>query len=215
MGQDTYAHNKAESPTSGYNSLRFAIEMAKAGMNVAAIGKVVKNSVKGQVGPVGRVQFQPLVTMIDGIGQTQDHATVFNLPYFRLSGGHKAVIMDPKEGDVGFVVVADRDISGVKNSKKVSPPGSKRRFNLSDGIYISACLGDAPTCYIQFTDDDKIVISPDNGTTVVTIEKNKVTAAINDLKIVLSPSRIDLGQENAPFQVETSGGPSSKVFAVV
>lgn len=215
MAQDTYAHNKAESPTSPYNSLRFAIEMAKAGMNVAAIGKVVKNSVSGQVGPVGRVQFQPLVTMIDGIGKTQDHATVFNLPYFRLTGGDKAIIMDPKEGDIGFVVVADRDSSGVKNSKKISPPGSKRRFNLADGIYISACLGDAPKTYIQFTDDNKIVISPDNGTTVVTIEANKVTAAIGDFKFVLSPGRIDLGQENAPYQVETIAGPSSKVFAVI
>lgn len=211
----SYGHNGPFSANSGFNSRDFATQMAQAGMSVAAIGKVVKNSVSGQVGPVGRVQFQSLVTMIDGIGQVEEHATVFNLPYFRLSGGHKAIIMDPKEGDVGFVVVADRDTSGVKKSKKVSPPGSKRRFNLADGIYISACLGDAPTCYMQFTDDDKIVISPDNGTTIVTIEKNKVTLAINDFKIVLSPNRIDLGQENAPFRVMTDGGASNKVWAVI
>jgi hypothetical protein len=193
----------------------YAVETAKQAMMTCTIVKIMKNSVSGQVGPIGRVAVQPLVQMVDGIRQTVSHATVHNIPYFRLMAGSKGIIMDPKEGDVGFVVVADRDTSAVKNSKKVSPPGSGRKFNIADGIYLSACLGDAPSCYMRFTDDEKIVISPDNGTTIVTIEKNKVTMAIGDTKIVLSPNRIDLGAENAPFQVETSGGPSNKVYAVI
>jgi hypothetical protein len=195
--------------------MMYAVEMAKQAMMTCTIVKVAKNSVSGEIGPIGRVAVQPLVQMVDGIQQTVAHTNVFNLPYFRLSGGSKAIIMDPKEGDIGFVVVADRDISGVKNSKKASPPGSGRKFNIADGIYISACLGDAPTCYMQFTDDEKIIISPDNGTTIVTIEKNKVTMAIGDMKIVLSPSRIDLGQEHAPNAVMTDAGPSTKIFAAI
>lgn len=193
----------------------FLNQMRQAGMNVASIGKVVKNSVSGQVGPIGRLKFRPLVNMVDGIGQVEEHADVHSIPYFRLMAGNKGIIMDPKEGDIGFVVVADRDISGVKNSKKASPPGSKRRNNLADGIYLSACLGDAPKCYLRFTDDEKIVISPDDGTTIVTIEKNKVTMSIGDMKVVLTPAKISLGSENATNAVMTDGGASSKVFAVI
>lgn len=210
-----YAHNRGTSPTSPYNALDFAIQMAKAAINTCTIVKVTKVSTTGQVAAVGRVSVQALVKMVDGIGQTVDHVNVFNLPYFRLGAGDKAVIMDPKVGDVGIVVFADRDISGVKNSKKLSPPGSGRRFNMADGIYISTCVADTPKCYIQFTDDDKIVASPDSGSTVVTVEKDKITLDASGLKVVVQPARIDLGQENAPNRVMTDAGASSKVFAIL
>lgn len=213
--QKSYGHNGPFSSNSNLNSMDFLNQMRQAGMNVASIGKVVKNSVSGQVGPIGRLKFRPLVNMVDGIGQVEEHADVHSIPYFRLMAGNKGIIMDPKEGDIGFVVVADRDISGVKNSKKASPPGSKRRNNLADGIYLSACLGDAPKCYLRFTDDEKIVISPDDGTTIVTIEKNRVTMSIGDMKVVLTPDKVSLGGENATNAVMTDGGASSKVFAVI
>lgn len=210
-----YAHNKSTSPTSNYNSLRQAIDMAAAAKMTCTIVKVTKVTTKGEVKPIGRVNVQPLVKMVDGIGQTEDHVSVFNLPYIRIAGGSKAVIMDPKEGDIGIVVVADRDISGVKQSKKASPPGSARQSNFADGIYITTVLADAPTSYIRFADDGKIIASPDNGTTVLTLEAGKITADANGTKVVVKPGRVDLGQENAPFQVVTTAGPSSIVYAVV
>lgn len=215
MAQVDYAHNQSTSPTSNYNSIRFAIEIAMAAKMTCTIVKVTKVTNKGEVKAIGRVSVQPLVKMVDGIGQTEDHASVFNLPYVRMAGGAKAVIIDPKVGDIGIVVIADRDISGVKGSKKVSPPGSARKNNIADGIYISTVLADAPTCYIRFTDDDKIVASPDNGTSTLTLEAGKFTADISGMKVVVKPGRIDLGEEDAPFQVETTGGPSTKVWAIV
>lgn len=215
MPDSTYPTSAPTTPGTHYSALNYAIETAKQAMSTCTIVKVTKVTTSGDVAPIGRVNVQPLVQMVDGIGQTVDHVSIFSLPYFRLGAGTKAVIMDPKVGDVGVAVFADRDISGVKNSKKVSPPGSGRRFNMADGIYISTVLADAPECYIRFTDDNKIIASPDNGTTVVTIEANKVTSAINDFAIVLRPNRIDLGQEDAPFEVVTTGGPSTKVFAVI
>lgn len=156
-GSGDYAHNQGTSPTSPFNSLSFAIDMAKAAMNTCTIVKVTKVSTSGQVAAVGRVSVQPLVQMVDGISQTVDHASVFNLPYFRLGAGNKAIIMDPKVGDIGFAVFADRDISSVKKNKKLSPPGSGRRYNMADGIYVSTCLSDAPESYIRFTDDGTII----------------------------------------------------------
>lgn len=195
----TYALNEPTSPTSQHNALRFAIETAKQALMTCTIVKVVKVTVDGEVGPIGRVNVQPLVQMIDGIQRTTDHATVFNLPYFRVVGGKKAVILDPKADDIGVVVVADRDISGVKKNSKVSPPGSNRRYNIADGIYVGSVIAEKPTSYVRFVDDDTIEISPDKGVTSIWIR----------------PERIDLGMKDAPHAVVTVDGPSEKVFAVI
>ena len=192
------------------------MDMAKAAMMTCTIVKVVKVTTKGEVGPIGRVNVLPMVNMVDGVGQTVKHGNIHNLPFMRMQGGKKAVIMDPKDGDIGVVVFADRDISAVKTSKKQSAPGSGRRYNMADGIYISSVLSEKPTCYIRFTDDDKVIVSPDDGKTVLTIEKDKITSAVSDgLKTIVKPGRIDLGAEDAPHQVVTTGGVSTKVWAVI
>lgn len=198
---DSYGQNRPTSPTSGYNSMRFAMEMAKNAMMTCTIVKVVKvGTTAGSVAAVGRVDVQPLVQMIDGIGHTVDHVNVHNLPYLRMVGGKNAVIIDPQAGDIGIVVVADRDISGVKQSKKVSPPGTNRRYNISDGIFLGAVIADKPQCYVRFgSDNQTIELTPDQGVTAVWIR----------------PNRIDLGMKNAPHAVMTDAGASQKVFAVI
>lgn len=210
-----YGQNNRTSDTTAFNAREFHTRQMQNLMNVATIVRVEKNTVKGDVGPVGMLDVTPMVHMVDGIMRISEHGQIKKIAYARMQAGTKAIIMDPKPGDLGLVVFADRDTSVVRKTKKPSQPGSRRRNNMADGVWVMSLLGDKPETYIQFTDDNKIVISPDNGTTVVTIEKNKVTAAIDEFKIVLSPDRIDLGQETAPFQVETTGGPSTKVYAVI
>jgi hypothetical protein len=195
----SYGMNGPTSPTSPFNSMRMAIDMAAAAKMTCTIVKVMKVTVDGAVGPIGRVDVQPMVQMVDGIQRTVDHVSVYNLPYFRVVGGKKAVILDPKKDDIGIVVVADRDISGVKQSKKVSPPGSRRKNNFSDGIFIGSVLAEKPSSYVRFVDDTTIEISPDGGKTA----------------IWLRPNRIDLGMKDAPHAVATVDGPSQKVFAVI
>lgn len=196
---ETYGLNDPTSPTSGHNSMRFAIDMARNAMMTCTIVKVKKCTVDGAVGPIGRVDVIPLVQMVDGIQRTTDHVTVHNLPYLRVVGGVKAVILDPKEGDIGIVVTADRDISAVKKKEDVAPPGSQRRYNISDGVYIGSVIAKKPTSYVRFVDDTTIEISPDGGPTSIWIR----------------PNRIDLGMKDAPHNVVTVDGPSLKVFAVI
>lgn len=196
---DTYALDQPTSPTSGHNSLRFAVDMAANAKMTCTIVKVKKVTVEDDVGPIGRVNVVPLVQMVDGIQRTTDHVTVNNLPYMRVVGGKRAIIMDPKEGDIGFVVTADRDISGVKEKKDTAPPGSGRKNNISDGMFVGAVIAEKPTSYVRFKGDDEIEISPDKGVTSIWIR----------------PSRIDLGMKDAPHAVVTVDGPSTKVFAVI
>lgn len=215
MSNDIYAHNTPTSPTSPYNSLRFAIELAKNAMMTCTIVQVKNVTTKGDVAPIGRVEVQPLVQMIDGISQTVDHVSVYNLPYVRIVGGTNALIMDPKKDDIGIVVVADRDISGVKNTKKVSPPGSRRRYNISDGIFIGSVLSETPTSYWRWDEDGNLIGSPDSETTFVSIKPDEVRLHATGISVYVTPNRIDLGMKNAPHAVVTVDGPSQKVYAVI
>ena len=194
-----YALNQATSPTSGYNSMRFAMDMAANARMNCTIVKVTAVTVNGAVGPVGQVDVQPLVQMVDGIGKTYDHVSIYSLPYLRMIGGKKAVILDPKVGDIGIVVVADRDVSGVKEKKGIAPPGSARTNNFSDGFFLGSVIAEKPTSYVRFVDDTTIEITPDQGKTAVWIR----------------PNRIDLGMKDAPHKVMTEDGPSQKVYAVI
>jgi hypothetical protein len=197
---DAYPHIDATSTTSQYNALQHVIQTARDAMMTCTIVKV-KALTKGggAVDVIGRVDVQPLVQMVDGIAKTYSHETVHNLPYVRLMGGKYAVILDPQVGDIGIVTSADRDISGVKQKQDMAPPGSNRRNNISDGIYIGCALGGKPTSYVRFDKDGNIELTPDGGTTAIWIQKN----------------RIDLGMKNAPHAVVTVDGPSTKVFAVI
>jgi len=129
-----YGQTSANDGMSDHNARTFAMIQQLRGVSTATICKVVKCTVAGEVGPIGRVDVLPLVDLVDGAGQTSKHVNVLNLPYLRMQGGSKAIIMDPKPGDLALVVFADRDISAVKKNKKQSPPGSRRRFNMADGM---------------------------------------------------------------------------------
>lgn len=173
-----------ETQSTEFNVLEFMISRLMGRMSTATLVKITKVSNTGTVAAVGQVSVQPLVKMQDSQGKVFSHGEVHNLPYFRYQGGSgKAIILDPKVGDIGIAVFGDRDLSSVKTNKKESQPGSFRRFDMADGMFFGCFLGEAPTCYVQFTDDNKIVISPDNGVTSLKVEAGKITltAALIDM----------------------------------
>lgn len=108
----------------------------------------------GAVGPVGYVDVLPLINQIDSAGNSQPHGVIYNLPYFRLQGSQSAVIIDPAVGDIGIAVFSDRDMSSVVANRAAknpqSNPGSRRRFDMADGIYIGGILNGTPLQYVQF-----------------------------------------------------------------
>jgi hypothetical protein len=98
------------------------------------------------------VSVQVLVNQIDGKGNATEHGPINNVPVFRLQGANGSVVCDPAVNDVGWMAVADRDISAVKSTAgKRSNPGSRRRFDLADGVYMGGLFGGAPTQYVSMT----------------------------------------------------------------
>ncbi len=151
----------ASDQESDVGTLHFALRSAMAKVRTAVPVKVITVSNDGAVSPVGFVSVQPLVGALDGNGIVWPHGIIENVPYLRLQGGANAVIIDPFIGDTGFALVCDRDISSVKATGQVSPPGSLRRFDLSDMIYIGVAISSqAPTQYIQFNATGITITSP-------------------------------------------------------
>lgn len=145
-----------KSPTSSssdFNASSFLIQQLLGRVRTIQLAQVMKVTNAGGVAPVGLLDVQLLVNMLDGQNQATQHATIFQVPYFRLQGGLNAVIIDPVVGDIGMVAIADRDISAVKSSKKQSNPGSLRRFDLADAIYLGGVLNGTPTQYLRFVQD--------------------------------------------------------------
>jgi len=151
MSLEEYAGQARPSTSNGrYNETAFAISQQIAKLQTAMPVQVV--AVRGGgVAPVGYVDVRPMVQQLTGDGQPIDHGTITNVPYFRAQGGAAAVIIDPAIGDIGIAVFASRDISAVKNARKVAPPGSRRQYDFSDGMYIGGILNGTPTTYVQFT----------------------------------------------------------------
>jgi len=146
--------------SSNLNSTAFLVQQLLARISTLTLVKVVSVTTDGGVTPVGFVDVQPLVNQLDGAGNATPHGTVFGLPYLRLQGGANAIILDPAVGDIGICGFASRDISSVKATKAVANPGSLRRFDMADGMFLGGTLNAAPTQYVQFNADGITLVSP-------------------------------------------------------
>lgn len=149
-----------EVPMGEYNKMAFIINGLIGKMQTVTLVKVVSCTNSGGLSPVGFVDVVPMVNQIDAAGNPQPHSTIHNLPYMRVQGGTDAIIIDPKVGDIGLAAFASRDISKVKKTKAQANPGSFRKYDYADGLYIGGFLNGTPTQYIQFSSSGITINSP-------------------------------------------------------
>jgi hypothetical protein len=143
--------------------MRFMMHQMMGRQSTVKLVKIVTldKTQPGQWGKAGAVDVNPLTNQTDGTGTTSKaHGSVYGLVYHRIQGGKNAVIIDPEPGDVGFAVVMDRDISGHSGGGNQANPGSFRRNDLSDGVYIGGCNNDKPSTYVTFVQQGHICLQP-------------------------------------------------------
>jgi hypothetical protein len=164
MSQETnppiQTNHVASDAASEVGRMNFIIRSALSGLRTAMPVKVIAVSNAGGISPIGTVDVQPLVSAVDGNGTAWEHGIIYNVPYMRIQGGSNGIILDPIVGDVGIATVCDRDISTVKNTGAVSAPGSNRKNDMSDMVYLMTIIGAAPTQYVQFNSSGIAVHSP-------------------------------------------------------
>lgn len=151
-GSFGYGQQEPNDSSDQFAAIAFLVRQMIARLDTMKIVQV--KAVHGGAGAIeaaGTVDVLPLVNQVDGSGNATPHGTVYGVPWWRLQGGSSAVVCDPEVGDIGFVSVADRDVSAVKATRKQSNPGSFRRYNVADGVYVGGCLNVAPDQYLVFT----------------------------------------------------------------
>jgi len=169
---------RAGDSASDFSAIAATVRSMMRKINVATACRVVKVH-PGALGPTGRVDITPLVNQLDGNDGAVPHGTIFEVPYVRLQGGANAIVIDPEEGDFGFALFADRDISAALATRGQANPGSFRRFDMSDAIYLPAWSGVTPAQYVQFAASGILVHSP----TKVTLQAPAVEISAGSLTI--------------------------------
>lgn len=127
------------------------------------------------------VDVQPMVAQIDGAGNAVPHGIINKLPYLGLRGGNSAIVLIPAAGDIGLAIFCHNDISSVKANKKPSNPGSRRRFDWADGIYIGGLFGGAPT---------QSIVLDDNGVTITAAPGKKITLVSDTETRITGPVKV-------------------------
>ena len=205
MADQFFGQQNSFDDASEFNAFRFIVRQSLGRVRTSIPVKVTAVH-GGGVGAPPTVDVQPLVNQIDGQGNKTAHGTIFGVPVLRVQGGKNAIICDPVADDIGYLVVADRDISAVKaNSGKVSNPGSFRRHNLADGVYVGAILNPAnPTQYVQFTtsgmklvDKNGNVVEMKSGEISITATKVSITGDLSVSGAITAVGEITAGQGGA------------------
>lgn len=168
------------SASSDFNAIAFLVQAMMNGMATATLVKVKAVTNSGGVAGSGYVDIQPMVNQVDGVGVAVPHGTIYRCPYMRAQGGTNAIILDPKVGDTGIAVFADRDISSATANKAPSNPGSSRRFDMADGLYLYSIVTGTPTNYVRISDSGIDITSPNEITlTAPTITLTAPTITLN------------------------------------
>ncbi|WP_162505861.1 phage baseplate protein [Candidatus Arsenophonus triatominarum] len=87
---------------------------------------------------------------------------IYAIPVFRLQRGNSALIMNPVVGDIGHLLICDRDTRRVRATRQSALPSTRRRHNRADGIYMGGLLNMPPTQFIEFADNRINITSPGN-----------------------------------------------------
>lgn len=199
---------------SEHAKLSFVIKQALSSTRTSTLVQVVACTNSGGLSPVGFVDVKVLVQRMDGEGNFIDAGLINNVPYLRVQGGTDAIIMDPKPGDIGLAAISDRDLSAVKASKAAAAPGSNRRHDMADALYLGGVLNGVPTQYVQFSASGISIISPKSVSLQapkVTIQSPAVTITSDDVQIngaSLKHNGVNIGSTHIHINVMPGQGAS-------
>jgi hypothetical protein len=190
-----------EAGSGEYNTLHFLVASILNKANTATLVQIVSCTNEDGVEPVGWVDVHPLINQMDGNGNPTAHGTVHHIPYFRIQGGRNAVIIDPEVGDIGIAIFADHDISVAANTRAQANPGTQRRFDMADGMYLGGVRNSSPTQYLQFISASMPggpainLILPRGNITISTLEDGDINLSIEKVgNINITTAKNDINQ---------------------
>jgi hypothetical protein len=191
-----YSQDQLADGSSDLNAIFAICRNMIAQLDVMKLVKVVSVTAGSGTPPTpATITVQPLVSQIDGNGYAVPHGNISGIPCARIQGGTAAIIVDPVAGDVGYVVCADRDSSVVvaSGTNTTQNPGSRRRYNISDGVYCGSLLNStAPTSYVWLKTDGTFVVSDKNNNVVESTSAGIDLQVAGEKVLTMTSSEIDL-----------------------
>ena len=164
MSNPAYGQMQPEDGQTDLNAIYFICRQLIARLDTMKLVQVTAVHPGSGTPPApGTVDVQLLVSQVDGNNNPVKHGVVFGLPVFRVQGGPWAIVCDPAVNDYGYVVCADRDSSlVVKNGGSIQNPGSGRRYNVADGVYVGGLLNAVPAGTFWLKSDGTFVLTDKN-----------------------------------------------------
>ena len=148
MSDTSYAGFAGPPEGDELNNLLFLVQQQIARLRTTQLVKVLESYPGDNSKNPTTIDMQPVVDQVDTNGNRTAHDVVYGVVASRWHGGRNALLIDPVAGDVGVIHTADRDISQVvANNGEPSAPGSGRRHDFSDSVYIGTVWTPQPTNY--------------------------------------------------------------------
>lgn len=83
-----------------------------------------------------RVQVQPMIAVLTTDKQQVSRAQIASLPVLQIGGGGMIMNFNLFNGDLGWIMASDRDISLFLQSYSETRPNTERKCNFSDSLFV-------------------------------------------------------------------------------
>jgi hypothetical protein len=148
-------------------SIRFAFRKLMQNVNGMLPAKVISYD-----RTTNRVQVQLMIAVVTTQGAQISRPQLASIPVLLLGGGGYFLSFPLKEGDLGWVVANDRDISLFLQNYSETAPNTGRIKSFSDGVFIPSVMTDYT---IGGDDADNAVLQSTDGTVKITLGTGKIT----------------------------------------
>lgn len=153
------------------------------GLNNALQDKILMNMEKVLPGIVqsydrntNRATIQPAITGIASQGQKVTREPLINIPVFSMAGGGIVLSFPLKQGDTGWLIAADRNISIFKQNLEESAPNDYRKHTFQDSFFLPDKINDLS---ISNEDDGALVIQTTDGSAKFTLGASGISITGN------------------------------------
>lgn len=128
-----------------------------------------------------RATVEPQYKVTSTGGDTLQMAQIESIPVLLIGGGDVFISFNLKEGDLGWIIANDQDISLFLQNYKASPGNTKRMHSFSDAVFIPDLMKD-----YYLASSDKASIQTKAGTTSITITDGSIDITVSDKFTVVS-----------------------------
>ena len=123
-----------------------------------------------------RANVEPQYKITSTGGDTTPLAQINSIPVLLMGSGEVFITYSLKEGDLGWIIANDQDISLFLQSYEASPGNTKRMHSFSDAFFIPDLMKD-----YYLSSRDHAAIQTKAGTTYITIAEGNIDISVDDV----------------------------------